>query len=498
MCVKVMCVGRTGDGTITHIGGSADDGSLRWGLTRSEAIQRIESNEWSFFVARPAADPVAVLIRGAGGGKYLTTARDDTQTNNLDLLPLCESPLAGTDPQFPLSIPAARQPSLVQLEGRGSGGGSVVIPSDASGRFRIPGWTTNRPLARLKITCNFPFPGDLEIYIERDPTRPDYVEADHKLTKIDSTSPAQVWAMESQGKGWYDWILRIPDASYPRRFTPAILPVGIPKALSASSGLTLYIRSVSYNRYCPGPSVPLPVIVYRTTYNPQYTYPVGGASNGHNRPPREYKIGAFAVWQPAIRNIGQSTTRGPDRRLQIQSAAEAGMPSWPEFGRYTDAQDKSLCQPVGFAVLPGTGVASDGIGFSPSGELGVALAILQPNVPGFAGNILFRFAKLGAPSSQPIDVEGFLTTPNATVAPRILLDPGEQVALAIDANRFGGYNTYPGRVRLLDLGHGASPLREMEFDGTMLSASIARRTDGSFEAIITTNEGSTTVALPAA
>ena len=70
MCVKVTCVGRSGDGTITHIAGSDDDGSMRWGLTREKAIERIESNEWSFFVARPAADVAPVLVRTVSGRKF--------------------------------------------------------------------------------------------------------------------------------------------------------------------------------------------------------------------------------------------------------------------------------------------------------------------------------------------------------------------------------------------------------------------------------------------
>lgn len=501
MCVKVTCTGRSADGAVTHIGGSADDGSMRWGLSRTEAIQRIESNEWSFFVARPAADPVPVLVRTVSGVKALTTARDETQTNNLDELPACNPPLAGTDPQFPLSIPGPRQPALVQLVGPAAGGGAVVVSPDANGRFRIPGWGSGGgALKRLRLTCNIPFPANLEVYVERDPSRPDYVEAQHKLIEIDSTLPAQVQAVESSGQGWYDWTLTILDASYPRRFTPAVVPVGIPAAFGTATGLTLYIRSVSYNRYCAGPSVPLPVVVYRTTYTPPYTYPVGGSPGGAGgaaRPPREYKVGPFVAWQPTIKNIGQSTTKGTDKRLDVKSSAEVGIAGWPQFGVYTDpTAGKSLCQPVGFAVLAGSGTGGGGIGFSGNGELGVALAVRQPNVPGYAGDLLFLFVKLGAPSAQPMDVEGFLTTPNASVTPRILFDQAEQVALVVDANRFGGFATNPGRARLVDLGHGASPLRELEFDGATLSASVAKRADGSFEAVITTDGGTARVALP--
>lgn len=497
MCVKVTCVGRGSDGAITHLGGSEDDGSMRWGLTRAEAIQRIESNEWSFFVARPAADPVPVLVRTIGGAKALTTARDDTQTNNLDQLPVCNPPLAGTDPQFPLSIPGPRQPALVEVVGPKAGGGPTVVTADAQGVYRPSGWTAARPLKRLRLTCNIPFPALLEVYVERDPTRGDYVEATHKLTKVDSTLPAQVRAQEDQGRGWYDWILSIPDATYPRRFTPAIVVLGIPQGFQGGSGITIFVRNVSYNRYCAGPSVPLSIVLARTTYAPPYTYPpvASGGGTGTKPPAREYKPGAFVAWSPAVRNIGQSTTKG-GKRLEVKSAAELATAGWPQYGIYTSSDGKSLCQPVGFAVLTGTGGQGGGIGFSDSGELGVALAIRQPNVTGYAGDILFRFAKLGAPASAPIDVEGFVTKSNATVTPRILLDAAEQVALVVDANRFGG--TPAGRARLLDLGRGGAALRELEFDGVTISATVAKKADGSFEAVITTDAGQTKVPLPKA
>ena len=98
-----------------------------------------------------------------------------------------------------------------------------------------------------------------------------------------------------------------------------------------------------------------------------------------------------------------------------------------------------------------------------------------------------------------MDVQGFLRTgelPPATVTPQILFDQAEQVALVVSANVGGAATTNPGRVRLLDLGQGASSLRELEFDGTTLSASVAKRTDGSFEAVITTDAGTTKVPLP--
>lgn len=495
MCVKVTLVGKASDGTLSHIGGSEDDGSAPWGLTIAEAIQRIESNDWTFFSAQPAADPVPVRVMDRNGTKSLTTAADDTQTNNLAQLPVSSSPLVGVDPQFPLSIPGPRQPRLVEVVGRGASGGPVVVPPDGTGRFKMPAWTGSQALKRVRIACNAPFPADLEVYVERDPSRPDYVEATHKLRRVDSTSPGAVWALEDQGLGWYDWTLSILDASYPHRFTPFIVPIGIPKAFGGGTGLTLYVRNRAYNRYCAGPSTPLSVILYRATYMPPYTYTPGSSSTGSNPPARVYKVGPFAVWTPAVKNIGQVTTKA-SKRLEVKSPNAVGMVGWPLYGVFDDpATSKRLCQPVGFAILAGPGAAGGGVGFSGTADFGVALAILQPNVPAHAGNVLFRFVKLGAASMSPMDVEGFLTTPNATVTPSVLLDPADQVALVVDANPYGGYQVNPGRARLLDLGHGASPLATFEFNGTMISATV-QKNGPVFEATVTTNAETRTVTLP--
>ena len=496
MCVKVTWVGKSSDGTISHIGGSDDDGSLPWGLTLGEAIQHIDSNEWSFFSARPAADPAAVRVVARNNVKRLTTTADDTQTNNLDLLPVNAAPMSGVAPQFPLSIPGPRQPALLQVQGRGSSGGLVVVNPDASGRFKIPGWTSSKPLTRLRLTCNAPFPAELEVYIDRDPSQPGYVEATHKLARVDSTSPAAVQGREDQGLGWFDRVLSIPDPSYPRRFTPFIVPVGIPKAFNSGAGVTLYIVNASYNRYCAGRSTPLSVVLYKTTYSPPQTYPAsGGSSSGSTKPPaREYKPGPFVAWSPAVKNIGQSTTKGA-RRLQVKSPTDAGTVGWPQYAVYDEpATSKKLCQPVGFAILAGSGPAVAGAGFSGTGDFGVVLGVLQPNAPGHAGNVLFRFVKLGAAQSQPMDVEGFLTKGTQTVTPRILMDAADQLALVVDANRFGG--TPAGQALLLDLGHHAAALATFEFDGTTISATVTKKSDGTFEAVVTTDQGSRTVALP--
>jgi hypothetical protein len=73
---------------ITHVGGYTDK---RWKITQQEAIDFIESKEWRFFV-RPPGEPESVWVVVAVsryGHKYLKTAADGENENNLLSLPEC-------------------------------------------------------------------------------------------------------------------------------------------------------------------------------------------------------------------------------------------------------------------------------------------------------------------------------------------------------------------------------------------------------------------------
>lgn len=212
--------------------------------------------------------------------------------------------------------------------------------------------------------------------------------------------------------------------------------------------------------------------------------------------PTPYVEGAFAGWLPTAQSVGQSVLLGPSRRLRVVPPG-AGSAGWPAYGVFDrPATSELLCQPVGFAVLTGPAPALGGAGFSQTGAFGIALAVLQPHVPGYAGNVLFRFAAPSSPAAQPNDVEGFLTTPNATITPRLWLDPAERLAMVVDANRFGGHVANPGRARLLDLSRGARVLATFEFDGKTLSAAVVKTSSTEFEAIVTTNVETRRVRLP--
>lgn len=74
---------------ITHIGGPNADGT-RWNLTQPEAIQGINSGDYSFYVERPAGDRVEVIVATSPyGNLYLKTTADGDQPNNLLSLPEC-------------------------------------------------------------------------------------------------------------------------------------------------------------------------------------------------------------------------------------------------------------------------------------------------------------------------------------------------------------------------------------------------------------------------
>jgi hypothetical protein len=75
------------DGSITHIGGRYSGGT-QWRVTSTEAIERIRTGEWEFYVARGRHE-VDLIVATRQGTDYLRTHGDGIEKNNLASLPAC-------------------------------------------------------------------------------------------------------------------------------------------------------------------------------------------------------------------------------------------------------------------------------------------------------------------------------------------------------------------------------------------------------------------------
>ncbi len=91
MAIRVECVNKTDrydpHDRIRNIGGRNADGT-RWKLTQEDAIAGVESGKWDFYVS-VGGQAVAVIVATRLGRKYLKTAADGEQPNNLLSLPEC-------------------------------------------------------------------------------------------------------------------------------------------------------------------------------------------------------------------------------------------------------------------------------------------------------------------------------------------------------------------------------------------------------------------------
>jgi hypothetical protein len=93
--VRVECINKSDRMSpherILNIGGQNSNGT-RWKLSQQKAIGYIEDWTYSFYAERPAGDVVDVVVAVSQyGNKYLKTAADGDQPNNLLSLPECPS-----------------------------------------------------------------------------------------------------------------------------------------------------------------------------------------------------------------------------------------------------------------------------------------------------------------------------------------------------------------------------------------------------------------------
>ena len=72
---------------ISHVGGFSSDGT-RWKITEDEAIRRIESNSYEYYVSQ-GGSTIDVIVATRLGVKYLKTKRDNEQPDNLLSLKEC-------------------------------------------------------------------------------------------------------------------------------------------------------------------------------------------------------------------------------------------------------------------------------------------------------------------------------------------------------------------------------------------------------------------------
>ena len=93
--LEITCVNRqyrlNAHERITHIGGVVGAGGSGgvWRITQQRAIAGIESGEWSFYISRAGSTVEVVVAESQGGHKYLKTAADGEQPNNLVSLADC-------------------------------------------------------------------------------------------------------------------------------------------------------------------------------------------------------------------------------------------------------------------------------------------------------------------------------------------------------------------------------------------------------------------------
>lgn len=90
--VQIRCINKTPRNDphdrISHVGGTNADGS-RWKMTQPDAIASIEQGRFKFYTSVSGTSVWVIVAVSGRGNKYLKTANDGEQPNNLLSLPEC-------------------------------------------------------------------------------------------------------------------------------------------------------------------------------------------------------------------------------------------------------------------------------------------------------------------------------------------------------------------------------------------------------------------------
>lgn len=91
--VQIMCINKTPrhdpHDRISHVGGVNSNGT-RWKMSQPDAIAAVEAGTYKFYTSVNGTSVWVVVAVSARGNKYLKTANDGEQPNNL--LSLAECP----------------------------------------------------------------------------------------------------------------------------------------------------------------------------------------------------------------------------------------------------------------------------------------------------------------------------------------------------------------------------------------------------------------------
>jgi hypothetical protein len=268
MCVLIDAVVKA-DGRIAFVGGPSGWGDRRWYLPVARVVELIEnpSQDWHFVVEQPVGDRVNVVVRIAGGAKFLSTQPDTAPNaqNNLANLPEPPGDKASWVEQTPQNaawMPGPKTPIMERF------GLQDLKPSASAGNaYRV------LPTTSVGFRLLAPWPGDLRFVVRRlmggsvnleidlpsgrrtEPPWVDYTPIDPDFVKRDQT----MWGVQVS------------------------LPPPTMGAWVEAETYAIEVRHLSINAYCPSPRLSDPLWIGLAARRTG-TLTVGSAGGAGNTP----------------------------------------------------------------------------------------------------------------------------------------------------------------------------------------------------------------------